>query len=146
VGHTGLSEVFGADLSVWVFRYTGHYGAVYLDTDWLSFLWCARLFGKLCPAEQIGHGEHVSTPNTTVSIPGLMTKTVRGCPGLIAPLYAMDTILPIVEFGQRRACAFDPPGRFGAPLWRALDFFYALIGAILFAIAVVTLTGLLRED
>ncbi|PHS28122.1 MAG: hypothetical protein COA84_02420 [Robiginitomaculum sp.] len=102
--------------------------------------------GSFGPAEQIGHGEHASLSGTKVSIPGVFTKTVRGCPGLIAPLYAMDTVLPIVEFGQRRACAFDPTGRFGAPLWRAFDFFYALIGAILFAITVVTLTGLLRED
>ena len=102
--------------------------------------------GSFGPAEQVGHGEHAATANTMVSMLGVGKKTVRGCPGLIAPLYAMDTILPIVEFGQRRACAFDPPGRFGAPLWRGLDFFYALIGAILFAISVVTLTGLLRED
>ncbi len=130
-GYSGTRAITA--LLIWIVIGTGMYGA-------------HALAGHFGPAEQVMHGNHTTTPNTRISIPGVIEKEVRGCPGLIAPLYAMDTILPIVEFGQRRACAFDPPGRLGAPLWRTLDFFFALIGAILFAITVVTLTGLLRED
>ena len=130
-GYSGARAI--AALLIWVLIGSGMYGA-------------HALAGNFGPAESVMRGQHDSIAGVTVSIPGLMKTKVRGCPGLIAPLYAMDTILPLVEFGPRRACAFDPPGRFGAPLWRTLDFLYALIGAIVFAIAVVTLTGLVRED
>ncbi len=130
-GYSGTRAVMA--LLVWIMIGSGMYGA-------------HAFAGHFGPAEQVGHGDHRATPDTLVSMAGIVPKKVRGCPGLIAPLYAMDTILPIVEFGQRRACAFDPLGKAGAPLWRALDFLYALIGAVLFAISVVTLTGLLRED
>jgi hypothetical protein len=130
-GYSGSRAILA--LMFWIFIGTGMYGA-------------HAFAGNFGPAEQVVRGQHNALANTVVSIPRIVERRVRGCPGLIAPLYAMDTILPIVEFGQRRACAFDPQSRYGAPLWRALDLFYALIGGILFAITVVTLTGLLREE
>ncbi|PHR60884.1 MAG: hypothetical protein COA47_06665 [Robiginitomaculum sp.] len=115
--------------------------------------------GSFSPAEAVMMGRHDAGMNTHITMlpfppkprPGQDLNTgwhqtvSRGCPGLVAPLYAIDVILPVIEFGQRRACAFDPMGPL-APLWRWLHLFYALIGAILSAIAVVTLTGLLRRD
>lgn len=130
-GYAGTRAVMA--LVLWIVIGSGMYGA-------------HAFAGHFGPAEDVLRGEHASVQNTLVSIPGIAKIRVRGCPGLIAPLYAIDTLLPVVEFGQRRACAFDPQGRLGAPLWRSLDFLYALIGAILFAVTVVTLTGLLRED
>ncbi len=130
-GYSGTRAVMA--LVIWVLIGTSMYGA-------------HAFSGNFGPAEDVLEGQHQTIPETLVSIPGVFHKKARGCPGMIAPLYAMDTILPVVEFGQRRACAFDPQTRLGAPLWRTLDLFYALMGAILFAITVITLTGLLRED
>ncbi len=115
--------------------------------------------GSFSPAEAVMMGRHtvgMNTHTTLMPFPtkpkpgqdlnsGLHQTVSRGCPGLVAPLYAIDVILPVIEFGQRRACAFDPLGPL-APLWRWLHLFYALIGAVLSAITVVTLTGLLRRD
>jgi hypothetical protein len=115
--------------------------------------------GSFSPAEAVMMGRHDAGMNTHTSLLPIPPKptpnssttdkwfqtTGRGCPGLVAPLYAVDVILPVIEFGQRRACAFDPQGPM-APFWRYLQLLYSLVGAILSAIAVVTLTGLLRKD
>lgn len=130
-GYSGTRAVMA--LIIWILIGTGMYGA-------------HAFAGNFGPAEQVSMGQHQTIANAQVTAFGIWQTKTRGCPGLVAPLYAMDTILPVVEFGQRRACAFDPQKPHTAPLWRALDLFYALIGAVLFAITVVTLTGLLRED
>ncbi len=130
-GYSGIRAVM--TLAIWVLMGTIMYGT-------------HAFMGNFGPAEDVVRGQHQTMLDTRVSIPGVIQTRTRGCPGMIAPLYAIDTLLPVVELGQRRACAFDPQGTLGAPLWRTLDLFYALIGAILFAITVVTLTGLVRED
>ncbi|MFT4252161.1 MAG: hypothetical protein QM608_06740 [Caulobacter sp.] len=68
-----------------------------------------------------------------------------GCPSLVAPLYALDLTLPILDLGQESACRLETSGTTGG-LVQAGRGLYQILGAILTAITVTTLTGLLRKD
>ncbi|MDQ7076981.1 MAG: hypothetical protein Q9M45_03955 [Robiginitomaculum sp.] len=95
-GYAGTRAVVA--LILWIIIGTGMYGA-------------HAFAGHFGPAEDVLQGEHSTVQQTPVSIPGIAQTRVRGCPGLIAPLYAMDTLLPVVEFGQRRAVLLIRRGR-----------------------------------
>ncbi len=69
----------------------------------------------------------------------------QGCPGLALPQYALDVALPVVELGQTSLCRFSPQGSF-MWIWLILHAFYAIFGAALSAIVILTLTGVLRRD
>jgi hypothetical protein len=69
----------------------------------------------------------------------------RGCPGLDVLQYALDLALPVIELGQDTVCRFVPEGR-ARQLWLLLHAVYAIGGAALSAILVLTLTGILRRD
>lgn len=93
----------------------------------------------------------------------LVTPSGRACNGAIEPtLYAIDVALPVVDLGQEGRCA---PGRTaraelpegvvvsetsdwrwfeGVALWRWAHALYALIGAILTALAIVTFSGIMK--
>lgn len=75
----------------------------------------------------------------------LVSDHSQGCPGLALPQYALDVALPVVELGQTSLCRFAPQGSF-MWLWLALHALYAIFGAALSAIVVLTLTGVLRRD
>jgi hypothetical protein len=84
------------------------------------------------------------------------------CNGAIEPaLYAVDVALPVIDLGQESRCA---PGRTaraelaagmdlpqsdwrlfeGAALWKWAQALYAILGAILSALAVITFSGVLK--
>lgn len=93
----------------------------------------------------------------------LVTADGRQCAGAVEPaLYAIDVALPVVDLGQRSRCA---PGRTaraqlpagvevspysdwrvfeGVAIWRWAHALYALLGAILAALAVLTFSGVLK--
>ncbi len=93
----------------------------------------------------------------------LVTPRGQACNGAIEPaLYAIDVALPIIDLGQERRCA---PGRTaraelspgtpvspqsdwrwleGVALWRWAHALYALLGAILSALTVITFSGILK--
>jgi hypothetical protein len=93
----------------------------------------------------------------------LVTADGRQCAGAVEPaLYAIDVALPIVDLGQESQCG---PGRTaraelsagvevspysdwrlfeGVAIWRWAHALYALLGAILTALAVITFSGALK--
>ncbi|MGE3930284.1 MAG: hypothetical protein AB7G05_08980, partial [Hyphomonadaceae bacterium] len=92
----------------------------------------------------------------------LVTPQGRACNAAVEPaLYAVDVALPVIDFGQTQRCA---PGRTaradlpagvalgdsdwrlfeGVALWRWAQALYALLGALLAALALVTFSGALR--
>jgi len=93
----------------------------------------------------------------------LVTPQGRACNGAIEPtLYAVDVALPVIDLGQESRCA---PGRTaraelpqgmavsetsdwrlfeGVALWRWAHALYAMLGAILTALAVVTFSGIMK--
>ncbi|GAM98600.1 membrane-associated oxidoreductase [alpha proteobacterium U9-1i] len=92
----------------------------------------------------------------------LVTQSGARCGGTIEPaLYAVDVALPIIDLGQQSLCA---PGRApgaelfagmqlgetqwrafeGAAAWRWAHALYAIFGAILAALAVLTFSGALK--
>jgi hypothetical protein len=92
----------------------------------------------------------------------LVTAEGRACNGAVEPaLYAIDVALPIIDLGQETRCA---PGRTaraelspgvavgdgdwrlfeGAALWKWAHALYAVLGAILAALAVITFSGVLK--
>jgi len=94
----------------------------------------------------------------------LVTPQGRACNSAVEPaLYALDVALPLIDLGQESRCA---PGRTaradlpqgvavgegdwrlfeGVALWRWAHALYALFGAILAALAVLTFAGLLRRS
>lgn len=92
----------------------------------------------------------------------LVSPQGRACGGAVEPaLYAMDVALPVIDLGQQRLCA---PGRApgaelsagvafgesewrwfeGVAMWRWAHALYAILGAILAALAVITFSGLMK--
>jgi hypothetical protein len=92
----------------------------------------------------------------------LVTPDGRACNGAVEPaLYAVDVALPVLDLGQEGRCG---PGRTaradlpagmtvgesewrlfeGAALWKWAHALYAMLGAILTALAVVTFSGVLK--
>jgi hypothetical protein len=92
----------------------------------------------------------------------LVRPSGAACDGAVEPtLYAVDVALPMVDLGQESRCA---PGRTaradlapgievaegqwrlfeGAALWRWAHAAYALFGAILAALAVITFSGMMK--
>jgi hypothetical protein len=106
-----------------------------------------------------------------LGIAGVLTMNAQGalvrpdggaCNGAIEPaLYAIDVALPVIDLGQERMCA---PGRTaraelgkgielegsdwrlleGAALWKWAHALYAILGAILSALAVLTFSGVMK--
>jgi hypothetical protein len=72
-------------------------------------------------------------------------STALGCPGLDPLHYALDTAMPVIDLGQDQVCRFRPEGPLRW-LWLMLHSFYAVAGAALSAVVVLTLTGVLRRD
>ncbi|MGE0741551.1 MAG: hypothetical protein AB7O98_09430 [Hyphomonadaceae bacterium] len=92
----------------------------------------------------------------------LVTPAGQACNGTIEPaLYAVDVALPIIDLGQASKCG---PGRTaradlspgiavgesdwrlfeGAAVWKWAHALYAILGAILAALAVITFSGVLK--
>lgn len=92
----------------------------------------------------------------------LVRPNGQACEGAIEPaLYAIDVALPVIDLGQESRCA---PGRTaraelsagtpvagtdwrlfeGAALWKWAQAMYAVLGAILSALAVITFSGVLK--
>ncbi|MEZ5973022.1 MAG: hypothetical protein R3C31_14525 [Hyphomonadaceae bacterium] len=93
----------------------------------------------------------------------LVTPQGRACNGAVEPtLYALDVALPVIDLGQESRCA---PGRTaradlpagvavsetsdwrwfeGVALWRWAHALYAILGAILTGLAVVTFSGIMK--
>lgn len=86
----------------------------------------------------------------------------RACNGAVEPaLYAIDVALPVIDLGQEQRCA---PGRTaradlpagialgdsdwrlfeGGALWKWAHALYALMGAILTALAIITFSGVMK--
>lgn len=106
-----------------------------------------------------------------IGIAGVLTMNAQGalvrpdgaaCNGAIEPaLYAVDVALPVIDLGQESRCA---PGRTaradlqsgielpdsdwrlfeGAALWKWGQALYAVLGAVLSALAVITFSGVLK--
>jgi hypothetical protein len=90
--------------------------------------------------------EQPPEPTTYVLPIGLGTVDVAlGCPGLDTIQYALDFAIPVINLGQDTFCRFVPvgPARW---LWLTLHSLYAVFGAALGAVVVLTLTGVLRRD
>jgi len=93
----------------------------------------------------------------------LVTPQGRACNGAVEPtLYALDVALPVIDLGQESQCA---PGRTaraelspgvavsetsdwrwfeGVAMWRWAHALYAMLGAILTALAIVTFSGIMK--
>ncbi|ANP45088.1 hypothetical protein [Candidatus Viadribacter manganicus] len=93
----------------------------------------------------------------------LVTPQGRACNGAVEPtLYALDVALPVIDLGQEGRCA---PGRTaraelpqgmavsetndwrlfeGVALWRWAHALYAMLGAILTGLAIVTFSGIMK--
>lgn len=93
----------------------------------------------------------------------LVTPQGRACNGAVEPtLYALDVALPVIDLGQETRCA---PGRTaradlspgvavsetsdwrwfeGVAMWRWAHALYAMLGAILTALAIVTFSGIMK--
>lgn len=93
----------------------------------------------------------------------LVTPDGRACNGAVEPaLYAIDVALPVLDLGQQSQCA---PGRTaraelpagtpisetsdwrlfeGLAMWRWAHALYAMLGAILAALAVLTFSGVMK--
>ena len=92
----------------------------------------------------------------------LVTPAGQACNGSVEPaLYAIDVAMPVIDLGQTDACA---PGRTaraelpqgmllgdsdwraleGVALWRWAHALYAMLGAILAALAVLTFSGVMK--
>jgi hypothetical protein len=93
----------------------------------------------------------------------LVTPQGRACNGAVEPaLYAVDVALPVIDLGQEGRCA---PGRAaraelspgmevdahsdwrlfeGVAMWRWAHALYAILGAILTALAVITFSGVMK--
>jgi hypothetical protein len=92
----------------------------------------------------------------------LVTPEGQACNGAIEPaLYAIDVALPVIDLGQESRCG---PGRAagaelqegaplgdtdwrlfeGAAIWQWAHALYAILGAILTALAVITFSGVLK--
>ncbi|MBL8547037.1 MAG: hypothetical protein JNL81_11275 [Hyphomonadaceae bacterium] len=93
----------------------------------------------------------------------LVTPQGRACNGAVEPtLYALDVALPVIDLGQESRCA---PGRTaraelsqgmavsdtsdwrwfeGVALWRWAHALYAMLGAILTGLAIVTFSGIMK--
>jgi hypothetical protein len=92
----------------------------------------------------------------------LVTPEGRACNGAVEPaLYAIDVALPVIDLGQESRCA---PGRTaraelsqgvaigesdwrvfeGVAVWRWAHALYAMLGAILAALAVITFSGVMK--
>jgi len=69
----------------------------------------------------------------------------RGCPDFALPWYALDIALPVIDLGQSSVCRFAPDGP-ARWIWLSLHSLYALAGAGLTAVVVLTLSGVLRRD
>jgi hypothetical protein len=82
----------------------------------------------------------------------------RACTSVTAPLYALDTAIPLLDFAQEGECkpgrALEP--RFREPatplaalfdnveFWRWAKTLYALFGAIVVGFAILTYTGIFK--
>jgi hypothetical protein len=53
--------------------------------------------------------------------------------------------MPVIDLGQDQVCRFKPEGTLRW-LWLLLHSLYAVAGAALSAVVVLTLTGVLRRD
>jgi len=90
--------------------------------------------------------EQPPEPTTYVLPFELGEKTVPlGCPGLDTLQYALDYAIPVINIGQDSFCRFVPEGP-GRQLWLTLHSLFALLGAALSAVVILTLTGILRRD
>jgi len=69
----------------------------------------------------------------------------RGCPDFALPWFALDIALPVIDLGQSSVCRFAPDGP-ARWLWLSLHSLYALAGAGLSAVVILTLSGVLRRD
>ena len=90
--------------------------------------------------------EQPPEPTTYILPVGLGTVDAPlGCPGLDTVQYALDFALPVIDLGQDTFCRFVPvgPARW---LWLTLHSLFAIFGAGLSAVVVLTLTGVLRRD
>ncbi|MBS0386004.1 MAG: hypothetical protein JSS00_11710 [Proteobacteria bacterium] len=106
-----------------------------------------------------------------LGVAGVLTMNAQGalvrpdgtpCNGAVEPaLYAIDVALPVIDLGQESRCA---PGRAahaqlsagietpnsdwrlfeGAAVWKWAQAIYAILGAILSALAVITFSGVLK--
>ena len=93
----------------------------------------------------------------------LVTPQGAACNGAVEPaIYAIDVALPVIDLGQASRCAPGRTGRADLPagmevspasdwrlfegvaLWRWAHALYALLGAILTALAIVTFSGVLK--
>lgn len=83
----------------------------------------------------------------TYALPfGLGAAThAEGCPAFALPWYAVDVALPLIDLGQSSICRFAPEGP-ARELWIALHSLYAILGAALSAVVVLTLSGVMRRD
>ena len=84
---------------------------------------------------------------TTYTLPfGLgQVDTPLGCPGLDTLQFALDFALPVINLGHDTFCRFVPDGP-ARWLWLTLHSLFGIFGAALSAVAVLTLTGVLRRD
>ncbi|MEM8563621.1 MAG: hypothetical protein AAGF57_15400 [Pseudomonadota bacterium] len=90
--------------------------------------------------------EHEPEPTTYILPAGLGTiDAPLGCPGLDTVQYALDFALPVINLGQDTFCRFVPDGP-ARWLWLTLHSLYGVIGAVLSAVVVLTVTGILRRD
>ncbi|PHR60988.1 MAG: hypothetical protein COA43_04915 [Robiginitomaculum sp.] len=111
------------------------------------------VWGTIFMSAAAVHGVFVPTSTITdlngalqsvqFTVPFKSWNVARGCASLNVPVWAFDDILPIIGLGQTKLCAFDPQGP-GAWAWTAMRALYTLIGAGIFAIFVMTITGALR--
>ncbi|PXA92235.1 hypothetical protein DMC25_05085 [Caulobacter sp. D4A] len=79
-------------------------------------------------------------------LPGArLARASEGCPAVVTPLYAVDLIIPVLDLGQESACRLETRGALGGGV-QAGRVLYQILGAILTAVLITTLTGVLKKD
>jgi|GEM_PF-3373556 len=78
--------------------------------------------------------------------PRVIAEVPNNCPALVPPLYAVDMIVPVLDLGQESACRLEAPGGFAGNWIQAGRALYQILGAIMTAILITTLTGVMRRE
>lgn len=89
--------------------------------------------------------EQFHGPTWPLKLGGGGIVVAHGCPSLNPGVYALDLIIPLLDLGQESACRMEVEGWTGG-LIQAGRAIYQIAGALMSALLITILTGVLRRD
>ena len=60
-------------------------------------------------------------------------------------VYAADMLVPFIPLHQESKCEIIPSSHWGAGVWRSLKAIYSVTGWVIFSLALVTFSGVLKR-